>query len=259
VFEDKQDADIGRTHAMDANQTGVKNESARTATELQLVQVNSNVRLDKERAKVLDWYVKGVTKFSSLVQRFTTEEQAAEIVGLERAAAWAQTMKLVPAALAFTAAPDSALRVDATQRRKIALETYAYLRNDPKVDAALVLRDSVLPALNLDSRSIAPPQEAPPPQPEPPKVSISVKGEDLNPMMPQYPGVLIVLKASGMDTSQLPEPTPIIHGTNPGVVQPDMGMATGGGSEGTGGMQGTGNKAPLGPGGMIEDAQTNAD
>src|SRR5574343_1738280 len=100
AFEDRQDNDIARTHAMDANQGGVKTDTARTATELQLIQVNSNVRLDKERGKVLRWYVAGVTKFSTLVQRFVTAEQAAEIVGMPRAQAWKAVMEVVPAGLA---------------------------------------------------------------------------------------------------------------------------------------------------------------
>ena len=257
TFEDKQDNDIARTHAMDSNQGGVKNETARTATELQLVQVNSNVRLDKERARVLRWYVSGVTKFSTLVQRFVTVEQAAQVVGPQRAQTWAQTMPQVPASLAFTAAPDSALRVDAAQRRKFALETYAYLRNDPHVNPSTLLKQSVLPALNLDSTSVAQPT---PPQPKPPeavKGIIQIKGEDLSPIMPQYPGVLLVLKAMGMPTDALPPPmpSPLLVQPNPGMVKPDTGMGAAP-SGGTGGMQGTGLKAPIAPGGQGMD---NAD
>lgn len=249
TFEQKQDADISRTHAMDANQAGIQNETARTATELQLVQSNSNVRLDKERAKVLHWYIKGVTKFSCLVQRFLTVEQAAQIVGQQRAQQWAEVMPKVPSSLAFTAAPDSALRLDAAQRRKMGLETYAFLRNDPKVNTDAVLKDVVFPALGLDSRSVAPPPKPEPPKPEPPKVSISIKGDDLNPMVPQYPGVLIMLKATGVDTSQLPQPvSPQPFQPNPGVVKPDMGMDAGGQAP-TGNMQGTPFQAPIAPGG----------
>jgi hypothetical protein len=248
TFEDKQDADIARTHAMDNNQAGVRNETARTATELQLTQQSSNVRLDKERAKVLAWYCKGVTKFSALVQRFLTVEQAALIVGPERAQAWAAVLPQVPAALAFTAAPDSSLRVDAASKRRIAMETYAYMRNDPALNAPLFLRESVLPALGLDSRMLAEPQAPPPPEPELPKVSVSVKGEDLNPLMPQYPGVLVLLKAAGLDVDQLPKPmTPTVPGPNPGVVQPDQGML--GAEDRTGQMQGTAFQAPIAPGG----------
>ncbi|MCU0521432.1 MAG: hypothetical protein MUF84_12150 [Anaerolineae bacterium] len=124
AFEDKQDNDISRTHAMDSNQGGTRTDDTRTATELQLIQVNTNVRLDAERAAVLEWFIKGVTKFSTLVQRFVTVEQAAQIVGPQKAQMWAQVMQQVPAPLAFTALPDSAIRVDAAQQRKMTLEKY---------------------------------------------------------------------------------------------------------------------------------------
>ena len=97
IFEDKQDADIARTHGLDANQAGVMNEDRRTATESQLVQVNANVLLEAQRAGVVDWYTKGVTKFSTLVQRFVTVEQAAIVLGPEKAQRWAQVMKMTPA------------------------------------------------------------------------------------------------------------------------------------------------------------------
>lgn len=248
TFEDKQDADIARTHAMDSNQAGIQNETARTATELQLVQANSNVRLEKERSKVLQWYCNGVTKFSSLVQRFLSLEQAAEIVGPQRAQQWAQVMKQVPATLAFTASPDSALRVDGAQKRKIAIETYSFLRNDPRLNPDALLKESVLPALGLDSRSVAPPPQPQPPQPEPPRVSLSINGQDLIPFAPQYPAMLLVLKASGMDVSQLPQPQAPPPQMNAGPVQPDLGMMKP--QQNTGGMQGSPFKAPIAAGGQ---------
>ena len=85
----------------------------------------------------------------------------------------------------------------------MALETYQFLRNDPTIDPTQLLKRSVLPALNLDSTAIKAPQPPPPPQPDPPKVSVSIASASLNPMMPEYPGVVLVLKASGLDVSQL--------------------------------------------------------
>ncbi len=252
AFEDKQDADIARTHAMDANQGGVKTDEARTATELQLIQVNTNTRLDKERSRVLAWYVKGVTKFSTLVQRFVTLEQAAQIVGPERAQLWKQAMENVPAPLAFTALPDSALRIDAAQQRKMTLEKYQYLRNDPLIDAMQFLRKDVLPVMGVSPSAIKPPAPPQPPPPEPPKVSISVKGEDLIPFAPQYPGILLVLKSSGLDVTQLPPPQLPPPTMNTGLVQPDKGLGAAK-DEGSGGMQGSPFKAPIASGGQGMD------
>jgi hypothetical protein len=253
AFEEKQDSDIARTHAMDANQGGVKTDEARTATELQLIQVNTNTRLDKERSRVLAWYVKGVTKFSTLVQRFVTVEQAAQIVGPQRAQVWKQAMEQVPAALAFTALPDSALRVDAAQQRKMTLEKYQYLRNDPMIDAIQFLRKDVLPVMGVSPSSIKPPAPPQPPPPDPPKVSISVKGEDLIPFAPQYPGILLVLKSSGLDVNQLPPPQLHPPTMNPGLVQPEKGLSGAKQDEGSGGMQGSPFKAPIASGGAGMD------
>jgi len=251
AFEEKQDNDISRTHAMDSNQGGVRTDDTRTATELQLIQVNSNVRLDAERAAVLEWFIKGVTKFSTLVQRFVTVEQAAQIVGPQKAQMWSQVMSMVPAPLAFSALPDSAIRVDAAQRRKMSLETYSFLRNDPTVDTGNLMKKLVLPSLGLDSTTIKPPAPPPPPQPDPPKVSVSIASASLSPLMPEYAGCLLVLKASGMDVSQLPPPAPP-ELQNTGIVQPDTGMKNAK-PEGTGNMQGSSFKAPIASGGAGMD------
>jgi hypothetical protein len=85
-----------------------------------------------------------------------------------------------------------------------------------------------------------------------------VKGEDLSPIMPQYPGVLLILKAMGVPVEGLPpaQPSPMLMQPNPGIVKPDTGMGSASTSQETGGMQGSGMKAPIAPGGQGMD---NAD
>src|SRR5690606_5234080 len=100
------DNDIARTTAIDANAAGVQSSADQTATEAQIQSANANARLDFERGRVLQWYIKGVTKFSTLLQRYFSVEDAAAIVGPDRAAIWDQWRKTVPSALAFTAMPD---------------------------------------------------------------------------------------------------------------------------------------------------------
>ena len=79
-------------------------------------------------------------------------------------------------------------------------------------------------------------------------MSVSIASASLNPMMPEYAGVILVLKASGMDVSQLPPPAPVSL-MNPGIVQPEKGMSGAPEESGTGGMQGTNFKAPIASGG----------
>lgn len=252
AFEDRQDNDIARTHAMDANQGGVKTDTARTATELQLIQVNTNVRLDKERAKVLRWYVAGVTKFSTLVQRFVTVEQAAEVIGPQRAQLWAQVMKMVPASLAFTAAPDSAMRIDSAQNRKFVMEAFSWFRPDPRVNTDAFLTKKVFPSMGMDSSYLATPQPPQPPPPDPIRAQVMIRGEDLSPLAPQYAGSLLVLKAAGMDVTGMPPAAPPelqMAAAYPGPAKP---ISSGGSSEsqGTNNMQGSQMPAPIAPGGV---------
>jgi hypothetical protein len=171
------DDDIARTVSIDGPGAGVQSQQNSTATEAQIVQSNANARLDFERGVVLQWYVKGVTKYSTLIQRYLPVEQAAQIVGPQLAQAWDQWRKAVPSSLAFTAMPDSALRVDQAVDRKSATDFYSFIANDPYCQNA---RQGVLTSLfrkhHLDPKDIAAP---PPAKPEPPKLSFSFKGEDL--------------------------------------------------------------------------------
>jgi hypothetical protein len=127
------DNDMARTTAVDASASGVQGIGAQTATAEQIQSANANARMDKERAIVLKRYIKGVTKFSTLLQRYLPVEDAAAIVGVQRAQVWDAWRKTANSALAFTALPDSALRVDQAVDRKAAMDLYSFLANDPFV------------------------------------------------------------------------------------------------------------------------------
>ncbi len=68
-FNDYIDQDLSRIHAIDATSSGTT-EASVTATEANLRQANVNVRLSWEQGFVADWFVKGATKFATLVQRY---------------------------------------------------------------------------------------------------------------------------------------------------------------------------------------------
>lgn len=265
AFEEKQDADIARSHALDANQAGTTNATSRTATELQLVQVNANARLEKERAALVEWYCAGVTKFSTLLQRFTTEREAAKIVGPEAASAWAQVMPAIPAALAFTARPDSAVRVDAAQERKQAIDLFSYLAKDPMVDRRQLLT-GLLRKFDLDpGRILLKPEAMPKRPPDAPRIQVVVKGEDF--AAPQAPVMIELLRAGGIQLSpdalkatgamaamvaaqaaqggQMVTPQ-TEHGGLAPRMQPMRAE-----SETQGQMQGTSHTAPIAPGGQV--------
>lgn len=191
------DNDISRTTAIDASGAGVQSTGSSTATEQQIIQANANARLDFERGRVLQWYVRGVTKFSTLVSRFLPVEQAAAIVGPELAVQWDSWRKRIPASLAFTAMPDSALRVDQAVDRKQAQEFYTYVANDPFVTNRAKLLERIFRKFHLDPTGIV--GQPPPPQPQPTPVSVSIKGDDL--IGPQAPIVVELLMQSGWKIS----------------------------------------------------------
>jgi len=190
------DNDIARTTAIDAAGAGVQSTGTSTATEQQIVAANANARMDKERGRLLTQYIKAVTKFSTLLQRYLPVEQAAKIVGPQRAQYWDAWRTQTPSTLAFTALPDSALRVDQAVDRKQAQELYSFLANDPFVNRQVLL-EKLLRKFHLDPATIV--RQPDPPKPEPPKLSFSFKGEDL--VAPQAPIVLEIAAQLGLKVS----------------------------------------------------------
>lgn len=256
---DYVDNDIARTHAIDATQSGAQDAgTVKTATEIQMQQGNANARLDKERNRVLSFYLRGVTKFSTLLQRYLRVEQAAEIVGPEAAQQWAMWAKAIPTRVAFTLEPDSSLRTDTAQRRSESMQMYQFLANDPNVNRP-ELTKQVIKDFRKDPAKMVTDQPPPPPTPKP-NVSFSIKGEDISPLSPQYDNVRTILAEYGI---QLPEaspdgtPEPPPAAGPPPSPPPHPGGATPvpplskHAADRTGGMQGSGAPAPLGPGGQV--------
>lgn len=188
------DNDIARTTAIDAAGAGVQSTTNSTATEQQIIAANANARLDFERGRVLDWYLKGVNKCSTLIQRYLSVEKAAAIVGQQAAQLWDQWRRKVPGSLAFTAMPDSALRVDQAVSRRQDQEMYTYFANDPWIGPGRgKLIEKLLRKWQIDPTGIV--HQPPPPSPQLPSTSFSFKGEDL--VAPQAPITVEMLQQLG--------------------------------------------------------------
>jgi len=261
------DNDISRTTAVDSSGAGVQSGGSSTATEQQIVAANANARLDKERGVLLKQYIKGVTKFSTLLQRYLPLEEAAMMIGPERAQMWDGWRKAVPSALAFTALPDSALRVDQAVDRKQSQELYSFLANDPNVNRQELLK-GLLRKYHLDPAKIV--VQPPPPSPEGNKMGFSAKADDL--VLPQAPIVVEMLTQSGwkispeavMQSQQLLLKAEAMAAAEMAAQEEAKGDGKHGGkvaqqeslskhaADATGGMQNTGAPAALGAaGGMI--------
>lgn len=198
IVAEQIDNDIARSWALDSGQQGVQGGSTQTATAEQIQQSNANARLDFERGIVLAWYCKGVTKFATFVQRYLPVERAAQIVGPQRAQIWDVWRKTTPCSLAFTAMPDSALRVDQAVDRKASQELYSFLANDPFIQKGRgKLLEKLLRKYHIDPAGIVSPPD--PGKPEPPKLSLAFKGEDF--IGPQAPIVIEILQQQGITIS----------------------------------------------------------
>lgn len=163
----------------------------RTATEVRDATAVSDVRLDKERTKFLRWFTSGAAKFASLLQQFKDDAAYVEIVGADgQKALQAWDRKAVQGEFVFTAKPDSALRLDADVERRQAANLYNLIGRDPNVRRTELLK-ALLTKHGLDPDKIV--VETPPaePKPEPPKISLALKGEDL--VNPQVLGILAQL------------------------------------------------------------------
>lgn len=163
----------------------------RTATEVRDASAVSDVRLDKERTKFLRWFTAGAGKLASLLQQFKDDAGFVEIVGPDgQKALQSWDRKAVQGEFVYTAKPDSALRLDADVERRQAANLYNLIGRDPNVRRTELLK-ALVTKHNLDPEKIV--VETPPaePKPEPPKISLALKGEDL--MNPQVLGILAQL------------------------------------------------------------------
>ncbi len=181
------DNDYSQMLGVDPNTAGVQSQKSQTATETNVVQAHANVRQGSEQAIVANWYIRLVTKFSTLVQKYLSVDDAAQIVGMEQAQAWDAWRKALPTRLAFTIEPDSSLKNDTPLDRKQLQDVFTYLAQDPNVNRRywvekLCYKNHVDP-----TKALIPVDKIQPPKPEPPKASVSFKMEDFSPLNPWSP------------------------------------------------------------------------
>lgn len=208
-FENRISSDHDRLFASDPTSQGAFDPSQQTATEASLRQANVNVLLSKQQNSVAKWYLRGVRKLSTLMQRYLTLDDAAEIVGQAKATIWDSVRHQIPTRLAFEMVPDSSLRDDTPLERKQWQDLFTFLANDPHLNRPYFLK-RLLQKFHADpTQALLPPDKVPQPKPEPPKASVAIKLEDLaNPLIMSNPTVLAVLAAVGVDVTQLAPPAP---------------------------------------------------
>jgi hypothetical protein len=136
--------------------------------------------------------------------RFCSDPQrVAELIGPQQAQAymlWRQAvLEMGDVRPKFSSKPDSQLKLDAAQEWRALLQMYEFTRKDPLAMAVSVevLRKMVT-LRGLDPTLIT--GEMPESKPEP-TVGFAFKGDDLNPLMPQFALTIDVLRQCGFDVN----------------------------------------------------------
>lgn len=195
-FDAVGNRDLAQTWALDFAQTGVGNDHMQTATEVSVQQQNSNVRLDKERNRFLNWFVAGVGKLAALVQLFADDQQYVRVLGSDGQARLQQWDKTTVAGkYVYKIKPNSSQRVDVTQDRGQFLQAYNLLAPSPFINQAELITQLVRKFDMDPTKLITQPQQKPT---EIPKITFAFKGDDLVSVAPQFPIVVEILRQGGI-------------------------------------------------------------
>jgi hypothetical protein len=198
-FQRVIEGDLEETWAMGSNQMGNNSPGEQSATESQIIQGNTNVRLDYERNKVLRWFLDGTELIGDLLQLFADDQDYIEVVGEDRVkqlATWDKNT--IAGEFVFEAKTNSALRLDVAQERQDSRNTYQLMANEPFANRQKLV-EWVATTHDIDPAQFL--VQPPPKQPDPPNVSFRFSGDDLNPLNPSFAIVLEVLAKGGFQLS----------------------------------------------------------
>lgn len=198
-FNDVIGRDIERSWGLGANQQGQTNDTARTATELSIVENAKDTRLDYERDKIIAWYCNDLVRdIFALMQHYAQQDQSILMTDAQGAQQWLTwNAQAIQGEFAFTIKVNSQLRPDSAAQQKKMLDWVNISAKSPYVNQqenwALLAKE-----FGFDpARMIKPP---PPPQPEQAKLTVSAV--DLVTMLPiiqTNPAALQLLAANGVE------------------------------------------------------------
>lgn len=192
--QDYIQADRERVLGISANQTGSTTGKKTTATEASIVNRNTEARFNQEQARVLAWYLSVVRTLDTLVLRYGDARLASSLLGPQKGHFWAQFKSHLAGGYRYEVQTDSGKYMDAEAQRRQWLQFYQMVRQDPLVNAGKVVQ-KLLAFWGIDPvDGMAQPQ---PPQPPPPQVGVSFKGEDFNPLNPQFDLVVKMAQQGG--------------------------------------------------------------
>ena len=161
--------DVEETLGIGGTNAGAVEDTVRTATEISTSASALADRLQDEQDRILDIYLEGVAKFDALLQRYADDEDYVEWVGQDgtkRLSKW--NKQTIAGRWAYTAKPDSQLRIDVARDRA---QTLALLKELAPFHGVMVnlkpLLRKVATQFSFDSNEFILPD--PPPQLAPPQ------------------------------------------------------------------------------------------
>jgi hypothetical protein len=242
--QDMIERDWDQAMGRNANTSGQLAQQKRTATEVRSAQTGSSARAESEKDRLREWFIAGVRKFDSVLQRTMAEADLVKILGTQGALLWEQ-WRALPGCYVYKILPDSGVHVDAQQFRAQKIDEYNMFAKDPQFNGTEIRRN-VARALGYDpSKAVL--DQPPEAGPEPIKTSFAFKGEDL--IGPQSQAVVEILAQMGITVS----PAAIETLKAAQVLSQMAALANPDGGEGNGGSS-----APLMPakhGGTAEGAE----
>lgn len=192
--QDYIQADREKILGISANQTGANASRKTTATEASIVNKNTEARFNQEQDRVRAWYISVVRVLDTLILRYGDEKLASALLGPQKGAFWAKYKGFLAGGYRYEVQTDSGKYMDAEAQRRQWLQFYQLVRQDPLVNAGKVVQ-KLLSFWGIDpTEGMAQPQ---PPQPPPPQVGVSFKGEDFNPLNPQFDLVVKMAQQGG--------------------------------------------------------------
>jgi hypothetical protein len=192
IIERDRDGILG----MNQNTSNPRAQGGKTATEIQTVQRNTDARFEQERNRVLEWWLKAVQKISALALRYG-DRMAMDILGPQRGQMWLQARDAGQfSRFSFETVIDSGNYIDIEQRKNTDLKLYEMTAKDPTLNRS-ILQARLATDFGLDpARWLV--TEPPEQKPEPMSMSLSVKVEDLDPLLPSYVNTYAILSAQGI-------------------------------------------------------------
>ncbi len=197
--QDYMMSDREKILGISSNQQGAQTSGKKSATEVSTIQRNTEARFNKEQARVREWTVTVVRALDTLVLRYGDARFASMLVGPQRGQVWATHKAALAGGYRYEIKTDSGKYLDAEASRRQKIQFYQMVRQDPMVNPRPVIMD-LLTAFGIDpGEGIVEPKPATPP---PPQAAFSFRGDDLNPLNPQFLLVVKIAQQGGWQIAQ---------------------------------------------------------